>query len=238
MERRNGEHWVSLLYGRAVSLRITAILIRTPVTANALTATMIVIGLGGAAALLLPAWWGALGCVLLIQMYLVTDCVDGEVARWRRTTSARGEYLDRLGHYLVEASLLTAFGWRVGDGPTSGWMSVGLLTALLAIITKAETDLVAATMGRGGIDLSTERVASPRPAGVRRLRSLTQPLKIHRITGAVEASLLILIAAIAGAAGVDDAEPILAIVFLGVSALLVVAHAVSILTSSRLNPAP
>lgn len=238
MERRNAEHWVSLLYGRAVSLRITSVLIRTPVSADALTVAMIGIGLGGAATLLIPAWWGALLCAVLIQLYLIFDCVDGEVARWRRTTSPRGEYLDRLGHYVVEAALLAAFGWRVGGGPTSGWTTIGLLTALLAVITKAETDLVAATMGRKGTELATAQISVPRRTGVRRLRALTHPLKIHRMTGAVEASLLILVAALAVAAGWDAAEQVLALAFLIVSALLVVGHAVSILTSSRLRPGP
>jgi phosphatidylglycerophosphate synthase len=51
--------------------------------------------------------------VVLIQAYLLLDCCDGEVARWRsHTSSVRGIYLDRVGHYLTEATLLAALGFR------------------------------------------------------------------------------------------------------------------------------
>ena len=63
---------------------------------------------------------------LLIQAYFLLDLCDGEVARWRRTTSITGVYLDRVGHYLVEAAVLSAFGFRAGGqssaaGPRWAW---------------------------------------------------------------------------------------------------------------------
>ena len=45
MNRRNAEHWLARLFLRKVSLRVTRLLIRTPVSANALTGWMIVVGL-------------------------------------------------------------------------------------------------------------------------------------------------------------------------------------------------
>lgn len=236
MGRRNGEHWVSKVYARRLSVRITRLLVGTPVSADTVTVAMVAIGFASGWALLLPGVAGAIVCALGIQLYLVLDCVDGEIARWRRTTSARGEYLDRLGHYVVEATLLAVFGWRVGDSISSGWTSVGLLAALLAVITKAETDLVAATMRRSGTELAAEHLAAPRASRVRRLRAIAQSVKLHRITGAVEASLLVLVAAIMSAIGVDDAEQWLMLALVGIAALLAIAHAISILSSSRLDP--
>ena len=44
------------------------------------------------------------------QLQLLLDCCDGEVARWRRTFSPKGPYLDALAHYSTEAALPAALG--------------------------------------------------------------------------------------------------------------------------------
>ena len=233
--RRNAEHWVALLYSRWLSLRVTRVLVGTGVSADAVTYLMIAVGIGGGALLMVPGVPGALAAALAIQLYLLLDCVDGEIARWRRTTSERGVYLDRLGHYLVEAAFFVFLGFRVGGSWQSGWVSVGLATSLLAVLAKAETDLVAATVGpkRTRVDTAT---ATPRPGLIRTLRALTHPLKVHRATGAVEASLLVLAASVIAAVIWAPAEQVLLVFFIVVAGLLVIGHGVAIITSNRLNP--
>ena len=114
MNRRNAEHWLARLVLRDVSLRFTALFIRTPVTANQLTGLMIVVGLLAAVAAAAPGWLtGALAFVGVI-IYFMLDLCDGEVARWHQKTSITGVYLDRVGHYVVEAALLSAYGFRAG----------------------------------------------------------------------------------------------------------------------------
>lgn len=65
---------------------------------------------------------------------------------------------------------------------------------------------------------------------------LAYPFKVHRLTGAVEATLAMATAAGLQAAGVADAEGWLLIGFLINSAMMVIAHAVSIFSSRRLDP--
>src|SRR3954469_13717316 len=110
---------------------------------------MIVAGMAAGAALLVPGLAGGILGALLIQLYLLLDCVDGELARWRKQTSTVGVYLDRVGHYLSEATLLVGFGIRAADvfhqdGAAIQWQwaFLGTLAALGAILIKAETDLV------------------------------------------------------------------------------------------------
>ncbi len=233
--RRNAEHWLALLYTRRLSLRVTRVLVGTPVTADAVTYAMIMVGIAAGALLLVPGVPGALAAAVAIQLYLLLDCVDGEIARWRETTSERGVYLDRLGHYLVEASWFVFLGARVGGSWTSGWVSVGLAVSLLAVLAKAETDLVAATVGpeRNRVDVAA---VTPRPGLIRLARAVTHPLRIHRVTGAVEASLLVLAASVAAATVWSAAEQVLMVLFVVVAALLVVGHGVAIVTSNRLRP--
>jgi phosphatidylglycerophosphate synthase len=236
LERRNAEHWLALLYTRRLSLRATRWLVtRTSVSANAVTGVMIVVGLASAAALLIQGLGGALLAAFGIQVYLLLDCVDGEIARWRRTTSARGAYLDRVGHYVVEAAFMALYGARVGGSFTSGWTSVGLLTAVLVLLAKAESDLVAATLGPSAAKTDAA-TAMPRRGVVRTARTLLYPLRIHRATGAIEASLLVLVAAILRALGWESAEQVLAVALLAIAALVAVGHLAAILASSRLDP--
>lgn len=233
MIRRNGEHWMSRVWARRASPYVTRRLISTRVTANQITYLMIVCGMVAAGSLLITGMVGALLSMSFVQLYLLLDCVDGEVARWHSTTSPKGAYLDRLGHYVVEAALLGIYGVHVSGSVTSGWVSLSLLTALFAVITKAETDLVFATTGRTSM-IENDDLVQPRRAPIRKLRRVTQAVRIHRVTGAIEASLLMATAAAAEWVGWNQAEESLAIAFLTVAAILSVAHGVSILSSNRL----
>ena len=235
MQRRNAEHWLARLFLRAVSLRATAVLIRLPVTANQLTGLMIVVGLVAVVPGALAGPWTALACWALVIVYFLLDLCDGEVARWHRQTSVTGVYLDRLGHYVVEAALLASFGLRAGEQALGGWSTVGLLTALLAILVKAETDLVDVARVRSGLTKAEDGAAelrSRRLGGVRRVASVA---KVHTWTGALEASLLLLVAAVVDAlvGGLTATRFLVGLLF-GIAAVMSVLHLVSILSSRRL----
>ena len=88
--RNSGEHWAGRLYMRRLSPYLTRLLIRTPLTPNAVTWLMILVGLAAAAAA------DAAGRArrrsassLLIQLQLLLDCSDGELARWRSVLAGR-----------------------------------------------------------------------------------------------------------------------------------------------------
>lgn len=71
---------------REVSLRVDRYLVNTKVTPNQLTYLMTVAGVLAAPALLVPGIPGALLGVLMVQLYLLLDCVDGELARWKSSS--------------------------------------------------------------------------------------------------------------------------------------------------------
>ena len=86
-DRRSGEHWMGRLYMREVSLRVDRYLVNTRVTPNQLTYLMTVFGVLAAPALLVPGIPGAVLGVVCVQLYLLLDCVDGEIARWKKQYS-------------------------------------------------------------------------------------------------------------------------------------------------------
>lgn len=237
MSRRNAEHWLARLVLRKVSLRLTALLIRTPVTANTLTGWMVVVGLAAAAVLaFVGGGWGAVATFVLVQLYFLLDLCDGEVARWRRATSIVGVYLDRVGHYLVEAALLAALGYRAGGEHLGGWSTLGLAAALWVVLVKAETDLVDVARVRSGAGTMPEASVELRSGTLGAARRAAQVLRIHQVTGALELSFVLLVAALVDALRGDLlGTRVMMVLMAAVAGVQVVLHLASILLSRRLD---
>ncbi|RJL30515.1 CDP-alcohol phosphatidyltransferase family protein [Bailinhaonella thermotolerans] len=237
MDRRSGEHWAGLLYMRRLSIYGTWLLVRTPLSPNQITGLMIVAGIAAGAVLALPGLWAAIGAALLIQLYLLLDCSDGEVARWTKRTSIAGVYLDRVGHYFSEAALLIGLGFRASGDWTPGWYTVlGFAAALGAILIKAETDLVDVARARSGLVAAPEAAAELRSRGLGMARRAAAALRFHRLIQAVELSLIALVTAVIDAlSGGLAATRILVVACALVAGVQLVLHLVSILASRRLR---
>ncbi|GLW96049.1 CDP-alcohol phosphatidyltransferase family protein [Microtetraspora sp. NBRC 16547] len=234
MDRRSGEHWAGLLYMRKLSIYATWVLAKTPITPNQVTGLMILCGVLAGAVLAIPGIWAAVGAAVLIQIYLLLDCSDGELARWTGRTSITGVYLDRVGHYLAEAALLIGLGFRASQVLPDWYTVLGVAAALGAILIKAETDLVDVARARSGLVAATE--ASAGHFQSRRLgaaRKVAAALRFHRVIQAVELSLIVVVAAV-----LDlwfPATRILTVACAVIAGLQLVLHLVSILASRRLS---
>jgi phosphatidylglycerophosphate synthase len=190
--------------------------------------------------LTVPHWWSAVVAMLLIQLQLLIDCSDGELARWRRRTGPSGIYIDRLGHYVTDAGLAIAVGVHADGGLSvlGHWTMLGLLTGVIVLLTKAETDLVQAARASAGLPPAADDVvtATPQVSLVRRLRRAVARFPFNRALLAFEMTVLATVAAAAGAiAGTDLAMRALAVTLLVVACIVVVAHLLSVLTSGRLR---
>jgi phosphatidylglycerophosphate synthase len=239
-ERNSGEHWAGKLYMRRFSPYMTRLLLRTPATPNVVTWLMILAGVAAALVLTLPGVVAAVGAVLLIQLQLLFDCSDGELARWTGKRSTVGVYLDRLGHYLTEATLPIALGIRADGGWDSidRWTTLGLLLAVLVLLVKSETVLVHVARSESGKPAveDSRAVAAPRRTGLRRIRHALGFLPFFRAFVAMEATLLALVAAIIDAAtGTLDGTRTLVLALIPVAAITAGGHLLAILTSDRLR---
>jgi phosphatidylglycerophosphate synthase len=227
-ERNSGEHWAGKLYMRRVSPYVTRLLLRTPISANGVTWLMILCGVAAAGVLALPGLLPAIGAVLLIQLQLLFDCCDGEVARWRDQKSLLGVYLDRIGHWVTDAALPIAIGIRA-DGDE--YVVLGLVAAVLVLFIMGESALVTVARAEAGLPpaLDTRAVAAPRVTGLRRARRVVGYVPFFRAFVAVEATLLALVAEIAGL----TEEWVVALVVIG--AITALGHLLAIVTSDRLR---
>jgi len=181
-----------LLWNRFVARPLAALVLvplaSTRVTPNQVTLGTLVVFVAAAAVMALDGRWsGLLVGVGLLELAYVFDCVDGQLARLRGTSSAVGAHLDFLMDELKAFLLVAAVGvrlWRADRQAT--W----LLEALLALVAVASAislttflrrpEYAAATgarvgHGRGdyGEGFTAETaVETPAPGGVR-ARSLS-----------------------------------------------------------------
>ncbi len=243
LARYNAEHWVGGLYMRHLSVRVTRWLLPTHISPNGVTWLMIVVGVVGALALPLPGLLGPVLVVVAMQLQILLDCSDGEVARWRQRFSPAGVYLDRVGHYLTEAALPIALGLRADEWAPAdplhvgGWTVLGLLVAVIVLLNKAFTDLVhvaRASTGRGPVE-DAVKSATSRVSGLARVRRLLRFVPVFRAFVAVEASLLVLAAGVVDAARGDlGGSQGLLVILVPLALLTAGGHLVAVLTSERL----
>jgi phosphatidylglycerophosphate synthase len=238
--RPSAEHWAGRLYMRRLSPYVTRLLLATPLSANTVTALMVAAGLLAALSLTLPGLLAALGAALFAQLWLLLDCCDGEVARWRRTFSPAGIYLDGIGHAVAQAALPAGLGIRADGGWNSlgGWTTLALVVSVLVLFLSIESYLVhfvRARTGKAMLDPDREAPA-PRVRPIRELRRAVRFLPFYRAFNPIEATLLALAAAVAdaGMGGLFGTRA-LVLALVAAAALSVAGHLLVILSSDRLR---
>jgi len=109
---------------RRISIRITALLIRTTVTANQLSAICIAVGTLAGFLLSLGVYVYGIVAGLLLALFVLIDTVDGEVARYRRMIDKteedkRGRFLELAEHMIIMPFTFISLSYgvfnRIGD---------------------------------------------------------------------------------------------------------------------------
>ena len=131
---------------RALSLRLSSVFCRLPITPNQITWVNIVVGLvacafaahGGRAALVVA------GGLMFVQVVL--DSCDGEVARLRHKSSTFGMWLDNASDDLIDNLFIAMLG--VGQGGI--WLPIGVGAAIAKSLTALMIHLDVARQGKAG----------------------------------------------------------------------------------------
>lgn len=238
--RRNSEHWVGDLYHRPLSPYLTRLFLRAGFSANGVTGVMILIGWLAAASLLIPGLPGGMLGAILGQLQMLIDCTDGEVARWNRSQSPTGVFLDKIAHYSTEAFIAIALGFRAAGefDVNSGWPLLGALLAVVLLLNKSLNDFVHVARAYAGLPRVDESaaVSAPRPGLVAKARKIARFVPFHKLFHSIEMTLFIFLAAVIDAFLGDLTATRFLLVALFICAILAtIGHATAILSSNRLK---
>lgn len=131
MANRASDGFFSVLVLRRLSKPLTWLAVKIGATPNQVTLVSFAIGLLAAYFFAQGDFWSLLAGALLLQVSIVVDCVDGELARYTRQFSELGAWLDaitdRVKEYVVFLGL--AYGAFVQNGQNL-WLLAALLMTL------------------------------------------------------------------------------------------------------------
>ncbi len=225
--RSNAEHWVADLYLRRISLYLTRLLLKTPITANGVTYLMILTGISISLALQISGIKGLIIAFLLSQLQMLWDCCDGEIARWKSTQSPKGVFLDRVGHYLTESLIPIALAYRI-DSDNYELLFLATLVSVFILLNKGFNDSVHVARAYSQLPriADSKDVSAPKSPLLRLARAPFRIFAVQRAFHSVEMSILILL---------FSASENLIRLGLPLAAFVTADHLISILGSRKLD---
>ncbi len=167
---------VSRAINRPISLRVTRLLIDTPLTPNQMT---LIAGLFGLAAIAVVAvggtGWLVPGAVLL-QVQSILDGCDGEISRLKYIRSRLGEWLDQVLDDVVNVGFFAAAGWALHQAGSGTALPITVVGTALHLVYQAALYTALVTRGGGSGSITSirwwgqkdhgDRPAGRSPAGV------------------------------------------------------------------------
>lgn len=128
------EHWYGRYY-RWVDLRVTWLLLHLKfITANQVTGFCLALSAFGGFVLLLPGYYGVIAFLLVFQLWVILDGVDGEIARYQKRFSMVGIYLDLLSHFFIYLTIFIPLGFELFFKTNNVlYLTLGFIVAILGI---------------------------------------------------------------------------------------------------------
>jgi phosphatidylglycerophosphate synthase len=131
LANRANDGFFSVFFLRRVSKLLTWAAVKIGATPNQVTIASFAIGLYAAFLFSQGDTWSLIGGAILLQVSIIVDCVDGEIARYTRKFSELGAWLDaitdRVKEYAVFLGL--AYGAFVHNGQNL-WVLAAVLMAI------------------------------------------------------------------------------------------------------------
>jgi phosphatidylglycerophosphate synthase len=130
---------------RPLSFPLTALCLRLGVSANQATGLSVAVFGAGALLLAFGSPGAALLGALLVNAWLVIDCIDGNIARYTGTSSAFGGFADAVSGYVVLGSVCFSAGLGAFAEPSQTlagqWLGWGRAELVFAIVLGAWASL-------------------------------------------------------------------------------------------------
>lgn len=108
-EEDRGDIWLYYVV-RAMSFPLTGVFLRIGISANQATYISMVVGAAGCGLLAFGNYAMRIFGALLANFWIVLDCADGNIARFKKTSSNYGELIDALSGYMMNGLLFLSVG--------------------------------------------------------------------------------------------------------------------------------
>lgn len=115
-EQDREDLWVYYVI-RKISFYPTWLFLKIGISANQATFISIIVGVIGCSFLAFGNYGTRIMGALLVNFWIVLDCVDGNIARYEETFSNYGEFIDALSGYFLNAILFLSVGIGVFSHP-------------------------------------------------------------------------------------------------------------------------
>lgn len=109
--------WVKAV-ARPLSFPLTYVCANLGMSANFVSILSGIVSLAGCILLALPYMWSVITGIILINLWIVLDCVDGNVARVTKKFSRMGEFFDATYGYIICAFDFLAIGVAAYNSPS------------------------------------------------------------------------------------------------------------------------
>ena len=110
VKKNSNSSWWVKLWVRRVSFLFTYIFINLGFSSNAVSVLSIFVVLAACVCYMIPWVPCMIAAIILINFWLVLDCVDGNIARCKKMKTVYGEFVDDIGGYFTVAFVYLAIG--------------------------------------------------------------------------------------------------------------------------------
>ncbi len=104
------EYWYMRLVMRRLSIYVTKLFLKMNISANQTTLFAMSFSIAGGIFLAIGEYWYAIIGALFFNLWLVFDCVDGQIARYHGSSSAIGQIFDSMDADICYAILFISAG--------------------------------------------------------------------------------------------------------------------------------
>lgn len=112
VKKNSNSSWWVKLWVRKVSFIFTYLFINLGFSPNGVSVLSIFVALTSFVCFTIPQTWALIAALICINLWLILDCVDGNIARCRKQKTVYGEFVDDIGGYYVVAFVYLAISVR------------------------------------------------------------------------------------------------------------------------------
>lgn len=147
------------IFSRPISFVITFILINLGVQANAVSIASILCALTSCVFVSIDSFAFRIIGVALFALWHILDCVDGNIARVKKESSVRGEYIDAISGYTASSFIYFAIGIAAFNTSTLldnayYWIIIGGVASLSEVFSRLVHNRYTVAMYREQYELS------------------------------------------------------------------------------------